>query len=39
VPQDSVLGPVLFLKYTNDMGEALTSNLLKFADDKKFLEL
>jgi hypothetical protein len=35
VPQGSVLGPLLFLMFVNDMDDQVTSQLLKFADDTK----
>ena len=37
VPQGSILGPILFLLYVNDMPQAISSKLLLYADDSCLL--
>jgi len=38
VPQGSVLGPMLFVIYINDIDELIGCSILKFADDTKIFQ-
>ena len=37
VPQESVLAPIMFLIYVNDMKEGISDYIILFADDARLL--
>ena len=39
VPKDSILGPLLFLIYTNDLSNGLKSECKLFADDTSLISV